>query len=159
MHLNELKPKTPRKSNKRIGRGGKRGTTAGAGTKGQKSRAGASVRAGFRGGDNRIWQLFPKQRGATKKHGNKSPHHKHRLYQTHNAKPWVINLHDLGGFKEGETVSRETLVQKGVVPANARTVKILGTGELKRKLSFTDVVVSASVRSAITKAGGSIATE
>ena len=157
MQLKDLRPTTPRKGTKRIGRGGKRGTTAGAGTKGQKSRAGASVRPGFRGGDNRIWQLFPKLRGATKKHGNKRPHKKHRYFQPRNAKSWVINLHDLTPFKEGDLVNHETLIAKGVIPADAGDVKILGTGELTKKLSFSDIVVSASARSAIEKAGGTIA--
>src|SRR5512147_3153562 len=108
MQLSTLKAKTPRKSPKRIGRGGKRGTTSGSGTKGQKSRAGASVRAGFRGGDNRIWQLFPKQRGASSKPGNKSPHRKHRYHSIKRFKPWEVNLRDLSVFREGETVSPAT---------------------------------------------------
>lgn len=67
MQLHELKPIHPRKRRKRVGRGGKRGTFSGRGTKGQKSRAGASVRPGFRGGDTPLWKVFPKQRGAGKK--------------------------------------------------------------------------------------------
>ena len=59
MQIHQLKPKTARSFAKRVGRGGKRGTTSGKGTKGQKSRAGSYVRPGFRGGDNRLWQLFP----------------------------------------------------------------------------------------------------
>jgi large subunit ribosomal protein L15 len=156
MQLSNLKPKTTRKHPKRIGRGGKRGTTSGGGTKGQKSRAGASVRPGFRGGDNRIWQLFPKSRGATKKHGNKSPHHKHRYFRVANTtKPWVVNLRDLVPFKEGDTVNPTTLLEKGLI-GGAGVVKILGTGELKKKLTFTDVVVSKSARSAIEQQGGTI---
>ena len=69
MQLNQLKSHTKRKDAKRVGRGGKRGTYSGKGTKGQKSRAGAGFKQGFRGGDNRLWQLFPKLRGATKKPG------------------------------------------------------------------------------------------
>lgn len=156
MQLSTLKPKHPRKKHKRIGRGGKRGTTSGQGTKGQKSRAGASVRPGFRGGDNRIWQLFPKRRGASSKPGNKSPHRKHRYYSIKRFKPWEVNLRDLSVFREGETVSPATLAEKGLVAAGADRVKILGTGELTKKLSFSDVLVSAPAREKIGKAGGTI---
>jgi large subunit ribosomal protein L15 len=156
MDLSTLKPKTRRPSTKRVGRGGKRGTTAGHGTKGQKGRAGASVRPGFRGGDNRIWQLFPKMRGASKKHGNNSPHKKHRFFSIAYAKPMAINLYALSIFKDGDTVSPQTLAEKGLI-ANPKTqVKILGTGELARKLSFSDVLVSASAQGKIAKAGGTV---
>jgi large subunit ribosomal protein L15 len=157
MHLSSLSPKTKRKSHKVIGRGGKRGTTSGRGTKGQKGRAGASVRPGFRGGDNRIWQLFPKLRGASKKHGNKRPHRKHRYFSIKRYKPWEVNLRSLVAYHDGDTVSPATLAEKGIVPAGADRIKILGSGELKRKLSFTDVTASAGARTAIEKAGGTIA--
>lgn len=156
MQTHTLKPKHPRKKHKRIGRGGKRGTTSGSGTKGQKSRAGASVRPGFRGGDNRIWQLFPKQRGASSKPGNKSPHHKHRFYSIKRYKPWEVNLRDLAVFKDGDTVSIATLIEKGLISTNASSVKILGTGELKRKLTLSGVTISAAAREKVEKAGGTI---
>ncbi len=156
MQLSNLKAKHPRKSPKRIGRGGKRGTTSGAGTKGQASRAGASIRPGFRGGDNRIWQLFPKQRGASSKPGNKSPHHKHRYYSIKRYKPWEVNLRALDVFKDGETVSLATLIEKGVLPAGAHVAKILATGELKRKLSFSGLALSVAARTKVEKAGGTV---
>lgn len=156
MDLSTLTGTHPRKQQKRVGRGGKRGTTAGAGTKGQKSRAGASVRAGFRGGDNRIWQLFPKQRGASKKHGNKRPHRKHRYFSLRRAPGMVVNLWSLDAFREGETVSPVTLAEKNLVPASSREVKILGGGSLKRRLSFEGVRMSASARAKIEQAGGAI---
>lgn len=156
MHLSTLKPKHSRKSHKRVGRGGKRGTTSGNGTKGQKSRAGASVRPGFRGGDNRIWQLFPKLRGASSKPGNKSPHRKHRFYRVANTQSTAVNLRDLAAFKEGETVTPETLAAKQLIPAGAKAVKVLGDGEVTRKLSFSGVAFSASARAKIEKAGGTI---
>jgi large subunit ribosomal protein L15 len=146
MHLSSLKPKHTRKHSKRIGRGGKRGTTSGAGTKGQKSRAGASVRAGFRGGDNRMWQLFPKQRGASKKHGNKSPHHKHRFFSIKRYKPWEINLRALNIFKDGDIVSPKTLAEKGLIPNEASPVKILASGTLKRKLKVEGIALSAAAQ-------------
>jgi large subunit ribosomal protein L15 len=146
MHLSTLKAKHVRKHSKRIGRGGKRGTTSGAGTKGQKSRAGASVRAGFRGGDNRMWQLFPKQRGAGKKPGNKSPHRKHRFFVIKRYKPWEVNLRALNVFKDGDTVSPTTLAEKGLVPAGANPIKILASGTLKRKLKVEGVALSVSAK-------------
>lgn len=156
MQLHHLKPRTERKSSKRVGRGGKRGTTSGGGTKGQKGRAGAGVRAGFRGGDNRIWQMFPKNRGASKKHGNKKPHRKHRLYQVRNSKPTVANLSDLNILEHGVTVTPEMLVEKGIIASADKGVKILSTGELKKKLTFKGFVFSESAKAKIEKAGGSI---
>ena len=157
MQLSNLKPKTARPKHKRVGRGGKRGTTSGHGTKGQKSRAGASVRPGFRGGDNRIWQLFPKQRGAGKKPGNSRPHRKHRFFAISRFKPSVVNLYSLDAFKDGDTVSPKSLAEKGLISSAASPVKVLGTGELNRKLSFKDVAVSTSAKAKIEKAGGTIA--
>lgn len=156
MQLSTLKPKHPRKYRKVIGRGGKRGTTSGGGTKGQKSRAGATVRPGFRGGDNRMWQLFPKMRGAGKKPGNKQPHRKHRFFSIKRYKPWEVNLRALGAFGEGEIVSPQTLAEKGIIPAASSPVKILGTGELKKRLTFADVIVSKPARVKIEQAGGTI---
>ncbi|MCC6405347.1 MAG: 50S ribosomal protein L15 [Candidatus Yanofskybacteria bacterium] len=156
MDLSSLKSKTPRKKHKRIGRGGKRGTTSGSGTKGQKSRAGASVRPGFRGGDNRIWQLFPKQRGATKKHGNKSPHKKHRFFSVKNTTAFELKLRALDVFKDGETVSLATLIEKGLAPQGTTRVKILSTGDIKRKLMTSGVMLSAAAKKKIEDAGGTV---
>jgi large subunit ribosomal protein L15 len=156
MQLSHLKPKTTRPDTKRVGRGGKRGTTSGHGTKGQKGRAGASVRPGFRGGDNRIWQLFPKQRGASKKHGNNSPHRKHRFFSITRYKPMAVNLHALSVFKDGDIVSPQSLAEKGIVDSPKAAVKILSTGELARKLTFKDVLVSEAAKGKIVKAGGTI---
>jgi large subunit ribosomal protein L15 len=156
MQLSTLKAKTVRKSQKRVGRGGKRGTTSGAGTKGQKSRGGATVRAGFRGGDNRIWQLFPKQRGASKKHGNKSPHRKHRYFSIKRYKPWEVNVRALDVFADGDIVSVETLKAKGLISSDAHQVKILATGNLKRKLTFKGILASETAKKKIEQAGGKV---
>lgn len=159
MDLSKLQPKTPRKSVKRVGRGGKRGTSSGHGTKGQKSRAGASVRAGFRGGDNRIWQLFPKQRGASKKPGgggNKSPHRRHRFFRLHQDKPEVLNLDVFNKFSDGQAVSPSILIEKGIISGSKKDVKILGEGQIKRKLNFDGFKVSKSAQDKIIKAGGKI---
>ena len=155
MDISRFKPKTKRASTKRVGRGGKRGTTAGAGTKGQKSRAGKGIKPGFRGGDNRIWQLFPKLRGASSRAGSKRPHRKHR-YARFPKKPYQpINLNGLKAFHDGDTINPGTLAAKGI-GTTGMPIKILGTGALAKKLAFEDVAVSATAKAAIEKAGGTI---
>ena len=155
MDLSNLKSNTPRKNKKRIGRGGKRGTFSGHGTKGQKSRAGASVRPGFRGGDNRIWQLFPKQRGASKKPGGKGPHRKHRFFQLGHDKPAVLNLGFFNQFIENDLINPKLLKEKGLIRTD-RKIKVLNGGELNKKLQFEGFTFSKSAKSKILKNGGSI---
>jgi len=157
MDLSKLQPKTPRKYARRVGRGGKRGTYSGGGTKGQKSRAGAGVKPGFRGGDNRLWQLFPKQRGASKKPGGKGPHRKHRFFRLHQDKPVVFNLGFFNQFTEEGIINPELLGKKGFLSNNFREkVKVLGDGQLSKKLEFHGFEFSKSAREKILKAGGTI---
>lgn len=156
MELHNLKPNTQRKYSKRVGRGGKRGTYSGKGTKGQKSRAGAGVKPGFRGGDNRLWQLFPKQRGASKKPGSNRPHPKHRYYQLRHDKSPVVNLESLNQFAEGTIVTPELLFEKGVIINADKGVKILSNGNLNRRLEFKGFDFSATAKEKIEKAGGKI---
>lgn len=165
MDLSNLKPTTPRKSVKRVGRGGKRGTFSGKGSKGQKSRAGAGVKPGFRGGDNRIWQLFPKQRGASKKPGGSGIYAKHRFYRLRQDKPMVVNLEEFNKFNDGDTITPKVLLDEGILSARGgsapsrnqtKKVKILGDGELSRKIIFEGFKISESAKSKITKAGGII---
>jgi len=152
MQLHDLKPQHKKSRSKRVGRGGKRGTTSGHGTKGQKSRAGAGVKPGFRGGDNRLWQLFPKLRGATKKPGNARPHRKHRFYRLRQTKPIVINLTDLNVFSNGDTVTPELLLERGVVQSQGE-IKVLGNGELNKKLTLHGLELSKSAREKLIKSG------
>ena len=156
MDLSNLQPKTTRKKQKRVGRGGKRGTFSGGGTKGQKSRAGAGVKPGFRGGDNRIWQLFPKKRGASKKPGGKGPHKKHRYFRLRQEKPVVFNLGFFNQFTGEEMVNPELLDKKGFLPNSRSKVKVLGGGELKRKITFQGFIISEKTKEKIAKAGGTI---
>ena len=156
MNLNELKPNTARKSRKRVGRGGKKGTYSGKGSKGQKSRAGAGVKPGFRGGDNRIWQLFPKQRGASKKPGGSGPHRKHRFFQLRHPKAESVNLGQLNKFSDGQLLTPEVLIKEGLVSGYAKRIKILGEGELKKKLDFKGLEFSVSAKDKVSKAGGVI---
>ena len=156
MNLSQLQSDTPRKSKKRVGRGGKRGTYSGKGQKGQKSRAGAGVKPGFRGGDNRIWQLFPKQRGASKKPGGSGMYPKHRFYQLRKDKPQIVNIEEFNKFSDGETVTPKTLFEKEMVGRTGKNIKILGDGEFSRKLIFEGFSLSKSARDKIVKAGGII---
>ena len=135
-----------------MGRGGKRGTYSGHGSKGQKSRAGARIRPGFRGGDNPIWKLFPKQRGATKKVDIK-----HRAFQVKYNKPAIIDLNILNSnFKDGDKVEPKVLVKTGIIGNAKNGVKVLGDGELTKKLNFSGLKFSKSAREKIEKAGGTV---
>ena len=149
MQLHELKPATPKKAAKRIGRGGKRGKTSGRGHKGQKARAGNSTRPEMR---EHIKKL-PKLRG----------HGVNRAQTVNGEKvvPVVVNIAALeAGFEAGAVVNRKTMVAAGVletVRRKAPAVKILGNGDLTKKLIVQDCQVSASAKSKIEAAGGSVA--
>jgi large subunit ribosomal protein L15 len=149
MQLHSLKPKLKSKSAKRVGRGGKRGTFSGHGSKGQKARAGHRIRPGFRGGDNPIWKLFPKQRGASKKVDIK-----HQTFQVTNSKPAVVNFTTINDrYLEGETVSKRTLLKKGIINTGKHGIKVLADGNLKKKLVFSGLEFSKSAREKAEKAG------
>ena len=147
MQLHELKPTIKKKRRKRVGRGGKRGTYSGKGQKGQKSRAGAGIKPGFRGGDTPLWKKFHKVRGASKKLDIKK-----RGFRLHRPKPEIINLKDLERrFSDGETVSPQSLLAKRMVKRIKHGVKILGKGELRKKLVFKDVLMSRSVKERVAR--------
>ena len=152
MQLHQLKSTTKNQKRKRVGRGGKRGTFSGHGSKGQKSRAGTRIRPGFRGGDNPIWKLFPKQRGATKKVDIK-----HRAFQVRHKKPGIVDLNDLNSnFKDGDQVSSRALIAKGLITNAKNGVKILSDGDLTKKLNFSGLKFSKLAKEKIEKAGGTI---
>jgi large subunit ribosomal protein L15 len=143
MELHDLHPAPgAKKARKRIGRGPGSGTgkTAGKGHKGQKSRSGYSRRYGFEGGQMPLVRRIPK-RGF------------HNIFRVDFQ---VVNLKDLERvFVDGDTVSVEALVEKGLVRGGKRPVKVLGDGELTKKLTVQAQKFSASARSGIEKAGGS----
>ena len=148
MQLHELKSSTPRKSAKRIGRGGKRGKTSGRGHKGQKARAGNSTRPEMR---EHIKKL-PKLRG----HGvNRAS-----AVNAERVRPVVVNIAALeSSLEDGVTVTPKTLVAAGVIATKARrapAVKILGNGEIKKKLTIEKCEVSKSAKEKIEAAGGSV---
>jgi len=147
MQLNDLKRKTPHKAPKRVGRGGGRGKTSGRGTKGQKARAGHRIRPDVREQLKKI----PKMRG-------RGVHGLHTIQ----AKALVVNVTALEtAFAAGEVVTAKLLVERGLVrvrkaASTAPIIKILGTGELTKKLTVSGCIVSASAKEKIEKAGGSV---
>lgn len=143
MQINNLKRKTPNRKRMIVARGGKRGKTAGRGTKGQKARAGHKIRPEIRDVIKRI----PKMRGRGK-NSNLSIQ----------EKPIVITLDQLNkAFQNGDIITRERLVEKGILSkrnGKVPLVKILNSGELTRKITIKDIPVSAGVKEKIHKAGG-----
>ncbi len=152
LNLHTLKPAQERQGRKRVGRGlgSGKGRYSGRGIKGQKSRAGSKkMPAGFEGGQMPIDMRMPKLRGNTS--ADAMPIGPFRTY----SQP--INLRDLDRvFADGDTVNIEALVEKGLLKNTKADVKILGTGELKKKkLSVTAHAFSATAREKIVAAGGS----
>jgi len=141
MQLNQLKPVHRKKQRKRVGRGGKKGTYSGRGLKGQKARAGRKPRPGFAGGDSPLAKRLPKRRGERGRLKiRQSSKSSNRL------KPVILNLRDIEeNFKKNELVSPKSLLEKGLIVKmrkKNRPVKILGQGQLKKKLIFKGVVFS-----------------
>ena len=129
----------------RVGRGeGSKGKTSGRGAKGAGSRAGPSMRIGFEGGQTEIYRRFPK-RGFSNKPFETKYH--------------VVNLAELERFDEGATVDKEALKQAGLIPNNNLAVKILGHGELAKKLNVVAAGFSRSAHQAITAKGGTAKTD
>jgi large subunit ribosomal protein L15 len=151
LNLSNLKPAQARKDRKRVGRGlgSGKGRYSGRGLKGQKSRSGShKMRAGFEGGQNPIYMRLGKLRGGSKDALPVGP------FRTSAAPVNVSTLEER--FDTGAEVTPESLVEKGVLKNTKTDVKILGNGELKKKLTVTAHAVSASAREKIEAAGGSI---
>lgn len=146
MQINTLKVKTKRKR-KTIGRGGKKGTYSGKGMKGQKARSGGNVDPLFEGGRSTLIDHMKKKKG----------------FKSLAEKAVPVSLEKIEkNFKDGETVSRETLAKVGIIEKinKSRRIKILGVGELKKKVTIAiGIRVSASAKLAIEKAGGKIEEE
>lgn len=139
--LSNLKPPRGSRHRKvRVGRGmgSKLGKTSGAGNKGQQSRRGYSRRAGFEGGQMPLHRRLPKR-------GFSSPFPKEYT---------VINLEALSSFTAGETVTPETLTDRGLVRALRGGLKVLGDGELKVALTVRAHAFSKSAQEKIARAGG-----
>ncbi len=133
------------KARKRVGRGpgSGHGKTAGRGHGGAKSRSGWSSRLGWEGGQMPLFRRLPK-RGFNNKN--------FRKFYT------IINVGELNGFKDGSAVDLEAVLGTGLVSKNKRSglFKILGDGELKKKLTVKVDAISASARKKVEDAGGSV---
>ena len=150
LNLSSLKPAQKRRARKRVGRGmgSGKGRYSGRGIKGQKSRAGShKMRAGFEGGQMPIYMRLGKQRGPYSKDAMPMGPHRTSTVPVNLA---VLELR----FEDGDEVTLEALVEKGVIKNTRTDVKILGQGDLKKKLSVTAHAFSASAREKIEKAGG-----
>lgn len=142
MQLHQIKPNTTRKTKKRIGRGGKRGTYSGRGIKGQKSRAGRKMRPQLRD----IIKKLPKKRGYK--------------FKSFRKKPESVNLAMLQkAFLSGEKINPKSLFEKGLIEKKKGflpKVKLLGQGDLTKKLLVSECQISGSAKEKIIKAGGNV---
>lgn len=141
MQLHDLKP-TKSKSKKRVGRGGKRGTYSGRGIKGQKSRAGH--------------KKAPVVRELLKKY------HKLRGYKFNsiNEKPAIINVSDIEKlFNSGDVITPEALLEKNLIRKSSGSlpkVKVLGNGNITKKVTLKECISSKQAAQKIESAGGSV---
>jgi large subunit ribosomal protein L15 len=151
LNLSNLKPASARRDRKRIGRGlgSGKGRYSGRGIKGQKARSGsAKMRAGFEGGQMPLYMRLGKQRGSTSK--DAMPIGPHRTSTV------PVNVRDLNRFDDGAEVTPEALVGARIIKNTRTDVKILGAGELTKKLKVAAHGFSASAREKIEQAGGSV---
>jgi large subunit ribosomal protein L15 len=145
MRLHDTTPRPgARKRKKRIGCGESsgHGKTSCKGHKGQMARAGRGIRPGFEGGQMPLFRRLPKKGFSNERFRD--------VYE-------VVNVGDLNAFEDGSVVTEATLREKGLVNRTCDAVKILGTGDLSRKLTVEIKSLSASAREKIEKAGGSVA--
>ena len=140
--LNNLSPvQGARHSKKRLGRGigSGIGHTSGTGTKGQNARSGGGVRPGFEGGQLPLFQRLPK-----------------RGFHNHNKVEFaIVNVEKLNVFEDGAVVDAEALVNASLIKEVKDGVKVLGNGELTKKLTVKANKFSESAKKAIEAAGGS----
>jgi len=152
LNLSMLKPAQSRRDRKRVGRGlgSGKGRYSGRGIKGQKSRAGShKMRAGFEGGQMPIYMRLGKQRGSTSK--DAMPIGPFRTSTV------PVNVSALDRFDDGAEVTPESLVEKGLIQNTKTDVKLLGNGDLKKKLTVRVHAISATAREKVETAGGTVA--
>ncbi len=145
MSMKPIKPpKGAVKKKKIVGRGDSagKGSTCGRGDKGQKSRSGGSVRPGFEGGQ------MPLYRRVARRGFSNYPFKKTYI-------PLSITEVE-GKFNDGDTVNLASLKEKKLVKNSARYVKILGKGEVTKKLLIEDLKISKSAKETVEKAGGTV---
>jgi large subunit ribosomal protein L15 len=151
LSLSNLKPAQPRVDRKRVGRGlgSGKGRYSGRGIKGQKSRSGSHMmRPGFEGGQMPIQMRLGKARGPYSK--DAMPMGPHRTSTV------PVNVRDLERFDAGTEVTPELLASVGIIRNTKIDVKVLGTGELTKKLTVSAPRFSASARAKIEAAGGTV---
>src|ERR671927_1737616 len=151
LNLSNLKPAQARRSRKRIGRGmgSGKGRYSTRGLKGQKARSGSNkMRAGFEGGQMPIYMRLGKQRGPYSKDAMPMGPHRTRTV--------AVNVRDLERFDAGSEVTPESLASAGLIRSTKYDLKVLGHGELSKKLSVSAHNFSKSARAKIEGAGGSI---
>lgn len=145
MQIHELKRRTPNKKKKTVGRGGTRGKTSGRGHKGQNARAGHRVRPEIRDFIKRL----PKLRG--RGINSNTPV---------SSDAYPLNLALLSAtFKDGDKITPGSIKKAGIIKTRKGTfpkIKILGTGEIDKKLTIADCAVSKTAKEKIEKAGGSV---
>jgi large subunit ribosomal protein L15 len=142
MRLHDLKPRPGSKHRrKRLGQGESsgRGKTSGRGGKGQTARSGSSIRIGFEGGQMPLIRRIPKRGFNNKRHGTRYI---------------PVNLESLNSFEEGARVDVAALRSLGLANGPGDGVKILGDGDLKKKLAVIAHAFSASARTKIEAKGG-----
>lgn len=141
MKLHELSPSEGSVKNgfrKGRGTGSGNGKTAGKGHKGQNARSGGGVRPGFEGGQLPLYRKLPK-RGF------------HNKFGKHYA---MVNVKSLNKFNDGEVVDSAALLAMGIINDTLDGVKVLGEGEIAKKLTVKAAVFSASAKEKIEAAGG-----
>jgi len=148
--LSALKPAQKRRARKRVGRGmgSGKGRYSGRGIKGQKARSGShTMRPGFEGGQMPVYMRLGKLRGPYSK--DAMPMGPHRTATV------PVNLRDLERVFENEAeVTLEAMVEKGLIKNTRVDVKVLGQGDLTKKLTVTAHAFSGAARKKIEKAGG-----
>jgi large subunit ribosomal protein L15 len=141
--LEELKsPPGANKRVKRVGRGpgSGHGKTSTRGHKGQKARSGGGVRPGFEGGQMPLQRRIPK-RGFT------------NIFKKEYA---IVNIRDLNSFENGSEINPEVLLNAGLINSTKDGVKILGDGELEKKLTVRAHKISRQAEEKITARGGRV---
>ena len=144
MMEHQLAPsKGARKARKRVGRGDAagQGSTAGRGMKGQKSRAGYRIRPGFEGGQLPLIKGLPMKRGFT---------NPFKIYYS------LVKIEALDSFEAGDSITPETLYQRGLVRNLNQPIKILGDGEINKAVTVSAHKFTKSAREKIEAAKGSV---
>ena len=143
MKLHELSPaagSAKQAWRKGRGPGSGNGKTAGKGHKGQNARSGGGVRPGFEGGQLPLYRKLPK-----------------RGFKNRFAKNYaIVNVADLNRFNDGDKITLATLIEAGIVRKELDGLKVLGNGELTKKITVEAKIFSATAKEKIEAAGGSV---